>query len=55
MKRKVKIRRKQQRPEGSTGQSRYAIKVASGDQMYGDGRRPGKGCCANSHLFGMLK
>ncbi len=39
----------------SLGNSRYAQKVARGNQMYGDGSRPGKGCCANSHLFGVKK
>lgn len=37
------------------GNSRYAQKVKAGNQMYGNGARPGKGCCANSHLFGTLK
>lgn len=37
------------------GDSKYARKVKAGNQMYGNGARPGKGCCANSHLFGVLK
>ena len=55
MKRIVRLKRVQQRPDGQTGKSRYARKVALGRQMYGNGSRPGKGCCANSHLFGFLK
>lgn len=42
-KRKTRKQKLRQNPDGPKGKSRYAQKVRSGNQMYGDGKR----CCGH--------